>query len=131
VDKGKVKASESTLDECSTKIVSTVARGYAEGISYAVWKARVWGTQQVMKVEQRAPVTTPIITFSESKGCPVMAPFDDSVVIELKVVSALICRILIDTGNSTNIITWECLQKLKYLGRDITPSLIPFEDLMD
>jgi len=41
VDKGKAKAHESALDECSTKIVATIARGYAEGISYAVWKARM------------------------------------------------------------------------------------------
>ncbi|KAJ8429782.1 hypothetical protein Cgig2_003738 [Carnegiea gigantea] len=120
-DKGKAKAYKSTLNACSTKIIVTIARGYAEGISYAVWKARIRGTQQVMNIEQGAPVNIPIITFSESKRRPVMAPFDYPVVIELKVASALVCIILIDTRNSADIITWECLQKLKYPGRDITP----------
>ncbi|KAJ8432623.1 hypothetical protein Cgig2_032904 [Carnegiea gigantea] len=120
-DKGKAKAYESTLNECSTKIVVTIARGYAEGISCTVWKARIRGTQQVMNIEQGAPVNIPIITFNESKRRPVMALFDDLVVIELKVASALVCIILIDTRNSADIITWECLQKLKYPGRDITP----------
>ncbi|KAJ8422474.1 hypothetical protein Cgig2_016076 [Carnegiea gigantea] len=118
---GNAKAHESTLNECPPKTVATIARGYAEGISYAMWKARMRGTQQVINIKQGAPVTTPIITFSESKGRPVMAPFDDPVVIELKVASALVCRILIDTKNSVDIISWECLQKLKYPGRDITP----------
>ncbi|KAJ8432617.1 hypothetical protein Cgig2_032898 [Carnegiea gigantea] len=36
VDKGNAKAYESTLNECPTKIVATIARGYAEGISYAI-----------------------------------------------------------------------------------------------
>ncbi|KAJ8422477.1 hypothetical protein Cgig2_016079 [Carnegiea gigantea] len=120
-DKGKAKAYESTLNECSTKIVVTIARGYAEGISCTVWKARIRGTQQVMNIEQGAPVNIPIITFNESKRRPVMALFDDPVVIELKVASALVCIILIDTRNSADIITWECLQKLKYPGGDITP----------
>ncbi|KAJ8432616.1 hypothetical protein Cgig2_032897 [Carnegiea gigantea] len=125
VDKGNAKAHESTLNECPPKTVATIARGYAEGISYAMWKERMRGTQQVINIKQGALVTTPIITFSESKGHPVMAPFDDPVVIELKVASALVCRILIDTKNSVDIISWECLQKLKYPGRDITPLINP------
>jgi len=84
-----------------------------------------------MNIEQGVPVTIPIETFSKSKGCPIMAPFDDPVVIELKVARALVRRILIDIRNSTDIITWECLQKLKYPSRDITLSLIPFEDSTD
>ncbi|KAJ8440229.1 hypothetical protein Cgig2_023994 [Carnegiea gigantea] len=39
----------------------------------------------------------------------------------MKVASAIVRRILIDTGSSMDIITWDCLKKLTYLGRDIVP----------
>ena len=48
-------------------------------------------------------------------------PHDDPLVIKLKVASELVRKILIDTGSSANIKTWECLQRLKYPGRDIIP----------
>ncbi|KAJ8420685.1 hypothetical protein Cgig2_017153 [Carnegiea gigantea] len=52
-------------------------------------------------------------------------------VVELKVASALIRRILIDTGSSVDIITWDCLKKLRHLGRKIIPLCTPFWALED
>ncbi|KAJ8435859.1 LOW QUALITY PROTEIN: hypothetical protein Cgig2_028567 [Carnegiea gigantea] len=40
-------------------------------------------------------------------------------VVEMKVASAIVRRILIDTRSSMDIITWECLKKHKYPGREI------------
>ncbi|KAJ8426852.1 LOW QUALITY PROTEIN: hypothetical protein Cgig2_006527 [Carnegiea gigantea] len=37
--------SEPRDEECSTKIVATIAGGYAEGITWSTWKARLRGTQ--------------------------------------------------------------------------------------
>ncbi|KAJ8422027.1 hypothetical protein Cgig2_029407 [Carnegiea gigantea] len=88
-------------------------------------KARLRGTQQVMNTESGTPKCIHIMTFSRFEGRPIMAPHDDPLVIALKVVSALVCRILIDTGMSANIITWQFLKKLKYLGMDITPLVHP------
>ncbi|KAJ8432373.1 LOW QUALITY PROTEIN: hypothetical protein Cgig2_021907 [Carnegiea gigantea] len=39
----------------------------------------------------------------------------------MKVATAIVWRILIDTGSSVDIITWDCLRKLKYSGREIVP----------
>ena len=43
----------------------------------------------------------------------------------MKIASAIMRQILIDTGSSVNIITWDCLKKLAHLGRDIIPLVHP------
>ncbi|KAJ8420613.1 hypothetical protein Cgig2_015470 [Carnegiea gigantea] len=44
---------------------------------------------------------------------------------ERKIASAIIRRILIDMGNSVDIIAWDCLKKLTYPKRDIIPLVHP------
>lgn len=46
---------------------------------------------------------------------------DDPPVIELKVSNTRLKRVLVDSGSSTDIITLECLKKLKYNENDVTP----------
>jgi len=48
-------------------------------------------------------------------------------VVELKkkVANALIRRILIDSGSSIDIITWDCLKRLKHPRREIVPLVQP------
>ncbi|KAJ8445037.1 hypothetical protein Cgig2_022557 [Carnegiea gigantea] len=43
----------------------------------------------------------------------------------MKVVNSIVRQILIDTGSSIDIITWDCLKKLAYPGRDIVPLVHP------
>jgi len=43
----------------------------------------------------------------------------------MKVASAIMRRILIDTGSSMDIVTWDCLKKMKYPGREIAPLVHP------
>ncbi|KAJ8434600.1 hypothetical protein Cgig2_025026 [Carnegiea gigantea] len=43
----------------------------------------------------------------------------------MKVASAIVRRMLIDTGSSVDIITWDCLKKLTYPRRDIIPLVHP------
>jgi len=74
-----------------------------------------------MTTERECPMTIPTMTFDSWEGCSFSFPHDDPMVVELKVVSALVCRILIDTGSLANIITWDYLKKLKHSEKDITP----------
>ena len=50
---------------------------------------------------------------------------DDPLVVEMKVASAIVRRILMDTESSVDIITWICLKKLTYPGKDIVPLVHP------
>jgi len=52
-------------------------------------------------------------------------PHIDPLVVKLKVANALVCQILIDTGNSIDIIASDYLKKLKHLGREIIPLVHP------
>ena len=52
-------------------------------------------------------------------------PHNNSLVVEMKVASAIVRKILIDTGSFMDIITWDCLKKLTYIGRDIIPLVHP------
>ncbi|KAJ8433484.1 hypothetical protein Cgig2_004422 [Carnegiea gigantea] len=93
------------------------SKGYNETMSHVVWKAHMQNNGRIVSV--------PPMTFSRAGCPPIVTPHDDPLVVELKVANALACQILIDTGSSTDIIAWECLQKLKYLGKDITPLVHP------
>jgi len=50
---------------------------------------------------------------------------NDPLVVEMKIVSVTVWRILIDTESSVNIITWDCSKKLTYPGCDIIPLVRP------
>jgi len=50
---------------------------------------------------------------------------NDPMVIEMKIASAIVQRILIDTGSFVDIITWDYLKKLTYPGRDIVRLVHP------
>ena len=62
----------------------------------------------------------------EGKDTPRFASsHNDPVVVEMKIASAVVRRILVDTGSSIYIITWECLKKLAHPGCDIIPMTNP------
>jgi len=67
----------------------------------------------------------PTMVFDGCEGPHFTSPYNDPLVVELKVASALVRRILIDTGSSINIITWDCLKNLKHLGKEIVPLVHP------
>ncbi|KAJ8434326.1 LOW QUALITY PROTEIN: hypothetical protein Cgig2_010943 [Carnegiea gigantea] len=77
-DKGKAKAHKCSLEDCSTKIIATVARGYTK-------------------------VSVPTMTFSGQEGRPIVTPHDNPLVVELKVANALVRMTLMDTGSSTDV----------------------------
>jgi len=43
----------------------------------------------------------------------------------MKVASAIVCKTLIDIGSSVDIITWDCLRKLKHSRRETVPLVHP------
>ncbi|KAJ8446283.1 hypothetical protein Cgig2_005814 [Carnegiea gigantea] len=94
-------------EECSTEIVATIAGGYAEA-------------------EQESRVMVPTMVFNGREGPHFTSPHNDPLAVELKVASALVRWILINTGSSVNIITWDCLKNLKHLGREIVSLTVHF-----
>ena len=65
------------------------------------------------------------MVFGEGEGPHFTSTHNNPLVVEMKIASAIVRRILIDIGSSVDIITWECLKKLKYSGREIIPLVHP------
>ncbi|KAJ8450720.1 hypothetical protein Cgig2_021192 [Carnegiea gigantea] len=53
------------------------------------------------------------------------SPHNDPLVVEMKITSAIMRRIQVDTGSFVDIITWDCLKKFVVPGRDIVPMTNP------
>ncbi|KAJ8453099.1 LOW QUALITY PROTEIN: hypothetical protein Cgig2_014862 [Carnegiea gigantea] len=102
-------------EEWSTKVVATIARGYAKCITRTMWKTQMRGMQQVMAINHGNRII----------GQNFSPLYNDPLVVELKVAKALVCRILIDTSSSDDIITRDFFKRLKHQGREITPLVYP------
>ncbi|KAJ8425914.1 LOW QUALITY PROTEIN: hypothetical protein Cgig2_033855 [Carnegiea gigantea] len=81
-------------EEFSMEVVATIAGDYAE---------------------------VPTMEFGRKEAPCFASPHNDPLVMEMKIASVIVRRILIDTGSSIDIITWDCLKKLTHPGRDIVP----------
>ena len=56
----------------------------------------------------------PDVVIAEADRGKIQTPHDDPMVVELKVANMSVRRILIDTGSSSDIISWSCLKNLKF-----------------
>ncbi|KAJ8426728.1 hypothetical protein Cgig2_011549 [Carnegiea gigantea] len=75
--------------------------------------------------EQRNCVMVPTIVFNGREGPHFTSAHNDLLMVEIKVASAIVRRILIYTRSSVDIITWDYLKKLKHPGREIIPLVHP------
>ncbi|KAJ8439290.1 hypothetical protein Cgig2_018067 [Carnegiea gigantea] len=83
------------------------------------------GAQHVLTTRQGNRVTVPTMVFGRGEGPRFTSPHSNPLVLEIKVASTILWRILIDMGNSVDIITWHCLKKLKYPRKEIVPLVHP------
>lgn len=49
----------------------------------------------------------------------------DRLMLEMKITNSRVKRIIVDSGSSADIITLDCLRKLKYTEKDVTPTSQP------
>ena len=91
--------------ECFTKILATIANGYAEGITRSAWKAQLRGAQQVFTAEQGNRVTVPTMVFGREQGPRFTSSHNNPSMVEIKVAGAIVWRILIDIESSVDIVT--------------------------
>ncbi|KAJ8435965.1 hypothetical protein Cgig2_017503 [Carnegiea gigantea] len=76
-------------------------------------------------VEQGSPIMILTIIFGGSEGLHFSLPHKNPLAVELEVANALVGQILIDNGSCVDIITWDCLRRLKHPGREIVTLLQP------
>ena len=67
----------------------------------------------------------PTMVFGGREAPHFASPYNDPLVVEMKVASAIVWSILIDIRSTVDDITWDCLKKLTYPGQDIVPLVHP------
>ncbi|KAJ8420089.1 LOW QUALITY PROTEIN: hypothetical protein Cgig2_002030 [Carnegiea gigantea] len=108
-------------EECSMEIMASITGGYTEGMTRSAWKAQLRGMQQVLMTEQGPHLIAPTMVFGAKEAPHFAFPHNDPLVVEMKIARAIVRRILVDTGSSIDIITWDYLKKMTHSGRDIVP----------
>ncbi|KAJ8428700.1 hypothetical protein Cgig2_018480 [Carnegiea gigantea] len=93
-------------EEFSTEIVTTIARGHAEEITRTAWKAQLRSAQQVLAFDQGPCIAAPTMVFGGKDAREFASPHNDPLVVEMKIPSAIVRRILVDTGSYVDIIKW-------------------------
>ena len=63
----------------------------------------------------------PKFVVSELDRGKLRTPHDDPLVVEIKIANLRVRRIIIDTGSSTDIISADCLSRLKFNEGDLVP----------
>jgi len=64
-------------------------------------------------------INVPTMIFDRHKGQQFCFLHNNPLILELKVANALMRQIVINTGSSTDIITWDCLKRLRHPRREI------------
>jgi len=90
-------------EECSTEVVATIVEGYAETMTLSAWKAQLRGTEQVLTAEWGTRVTVSTMVFGRREAQRFASPHNDPLVVEMKVGSTIVRRILIDTRSFVDI----------------------------
>jgi len=103
------------------EVVATIAEGYGKGITRSAWMAQLRNAQQVLTAEQGPCLMGPTMVFGRNEAPQFASPHNDPLVVEMKIASAIVPRILVEMGSFVDIITWDCLKKLAYPGCDIVP----------
>ncbi|KAJ8431473.1 LOW QUALITY PROTEIN: hypothetical protein Cgig2_033987 [Carnegiea gigantea] len=83
---------------------SAITDGYAEGITWAAGKAQLRGAQEALTAEQGSRVMVSTMMFDGCEGPHFTSPHNNLLVVQLKVASALVRQIFINTGSSIDII---------------------------
>ena len=78
-----------------------------------------------MVTKELNPLVGLIVIFGPEDIRPLQTPHNDPLVVQLKVATAMVRQILVDTGSSVDIITLECFRKLEYTEKDLEAVGVP------
>ncbi|KAJ8436832.1 hypothetical protein Cgig2_018928 [Carnegiea gigantea] len=100
--------------DCNTKIIATVIGGIDDmELNTGYRKAQVWKLSWVMATGGLRSLRGPTMTFSLEDIRPLQTHHNDALLIQLKIATTMVRRILMDTGSSVDIIMLECLKRLR------------------
>jgi len=65
------------------------------------------------------------MTFRPKDMLPLQTPHKDPLVVQLKIATTMVRRVLVDTGSSVDIIMLECFKKLQCFEKDLEATETP------
>jgi len=74
-----------------------------------------------MAMKELRSLRGPTMTFGPEDMRPLQTPHNDPLVVQLKIATTMVRRVLVDTGSSVDIITVECFKKLQYSEKTWKP----------
>ncbi|XP_010694408.1 uncharacterized protein LOC104907211 [Beta vulgaris subsp. vulgaris] len=114
----KRKESESTDED----VVLVISGGFAAGGPTSRRpKNYLRELGQIVLTNQAESDPFPKVVVSELYRGKFRTPHDDPLVVEMKIINLRVRRILIDTESSTDIISPDCLSRLKFNENDLVP----------
>ncbi|KAJ8425109.1 LOW QUALITY PROTEIN: hypothetical protein Cgig2_015887 [Carnegiea gigantea] len=105
---------DNTVD-CKTEIIATIIRGIN---GKEILKSSYLEAQPGHATKELKPLVELILTFGPEDMRLLQTPYNDALMIQRKIATAMVYRILMNTGTSADIITPECLKKLQYNKKD-------------
>ena len=75
----------------------------------------------LLKGPQKITSSGPIMKFDATTSQPLQQPHTDPLVVTLKIGQMKVKRVLVDTGSTTDLITMECLRKMKFEEKHLQP----------
>src|SRR4029079_1652889 len=79
---------------------------------------------QVLLSESSVPPPKIISFIQADFRTDIFFPHEDPLVIEVKILDTNVPKVLVDTGSSADIISWECIKKLK-VESSVIPLITP------
>ena len=107
-------------------VIATITGGFdIEEMSVGYRKAQIRQLSQVMAARELRPLNGPTMTFGLEDMRPLQAPYNDLLVVQLKIATVMVRRVLVDIGSSVDIITLRCFKKLQYSEKDLEATGMP------
>jgi len=107
-------------------VIATITGGLdVKEMSAGYRKAQIRQLSQVMAARELRLLNGLTMTFGPEDMSPLQAPHNDPLVVQLKIDTAMVRRVLVDMGRSVDIITMECFKKLQSSEEDLEATGTP------
>ena len=114
------KRDEARRESSNTQgIINMIFGGYTE--EYPTIRAARNNVHTLLKGPPKASSSGPTMRFDATTSQTLQQPHTNPLVVTLKIGQMKVKRVLVDTGSTTDLITMECLRKIKFEEKHLQP----------
>ncbi|XP_057520897.1 uncharacterized protein LOC130801144 [Amaranthus tricolor] len=114
------KRNEARRESSNTQgTINMIFSGYTE--QYPTICAAKDSVHTLFKGPPKTTYSGPIMRFDATTSQPLQQPHTDPLVVTIKIGQMMVRRVLVDTGSTVDLITMECLRKMKFEEKHLQP----------